>query len=413
MFARMAAAYVSRISRGSRVHSFITWWGDSAASTVTAEAPAGTPRSAASDGHGLSSSSSATQNVNLPGCPRVERSRRPGAPPSTLMMSSLSMRPMLALARLPLPRALWVAFIPISRRTGPLTTANGALPPVLAEQPCNPNSAAHTARTSATTTRMYSGRQPAMTAAMAIFSPLMRRRRTGSTPTISAGSIPTASRKRCTRAGVGGTIGRPSVQPLSWKSSFAAYGSSTSYVADDSGNSLIAPRTPRVTPSAPPLLFAANGEHRAVRGRYDTARHAAEEELRQPGPAVSADHNEIGALGLRQAGDLDVGQALHQETLRAHARLLGFGHERVQLLLGLRAGGRLDLVIDGGRDISLAGHGHDETEDVHHEQLGAVRRGQLDRLGEGCSRGAGEVGGMKDAPNAAHWWLLPADAGHD
>ena len=198
------------------------WCGDSAASTVTAEAPAGTPRSAASDGQGLSSSSSATQKVNLPGCPSVDRSSRPGTPPSTLMMSSRSARPIVAFARLPLASTLWVAFIPIAVRTGPLTTTNGALPPVLAVHPCSPYAGSHTARTSAITTGMYSGRHPAMTAAMAVFSAVMRRRRTGSTPTTSPAPTVAASRNRRTSSSVGGTIGNPSVQPLRWNSSFAS-----------------------------------------------------------------------------------------------------------------------------------------------------------------------------------------------
>ena len=49
---------------------------------------------------------------------------------------------MVALARLPLASALCVAFMPMRRRMGPLTTTNGALPPVLAVQPCSPNSGA-------------------------------------------------------------------------------------------------------------------------------------------------------------------------------------------------------------------------------------------------------------------------------
>src|SRR5215472_15339357 len=235
MFARMAAAYVSRISRGSRVHSFITWWGDSAASTVTAEAPAGTPRSVASGGHGLSSSSSATQNVNFPGWPRVERSSRPGTPPSTLTMISRRLRPIAALARLPLPSTLWVAFIPRAARIGPLTTTKGALPPVLAVQPWRPYSGSHTARTSAVTTGMYSGRHPAITAAMATFSAVMRRRRTGSTPITSPGARRARSRNRRTSSSVGGTIGNPSVQPFLWNSSFASWASATSWPADRSG----------------------------------------------------------------------------------------------------------------------------------------------------------------------------------
>ncbi len=96
-----------------------------------------------------------------------------------------------------------------------MTTTNGALPPVLAVHPCSPNSGSHTARISATTTGMYSGLPPAMTAAIAAFSAVMRRRLTGSTPTTSPAASPAPSRNRRTSASVGGTIGNPSVHPLS------------------------------------------------------------------------------------------------------------------------------------------------------------------------------------------------------
>ena len=79
---------------------------------------------------------------------------------------------------------------------------------------CRPEFSLH--GSTASTTGMYSGRQPAMTAAIAIFSAAMRRRRTGSTPTTSSGRSRTASRKARTSDSVGGTIGSPSVQPLSW-----------------------------------------------------------------------------------------------------------------------------------------------------------------------------------------------------
>src|SRR5207253_4899994 len=78
-------------------------------------------------------------------------------------------RPMVAFARLALASALCVAFMPIAFRIGPLTTMNGALPPVEAETPCSPYAVSHSARTTASTTGMYSGRQPAITAAIATF----------------------------------------------------------------------------------------------------------------------------------------------------------------------------------------------------------------------------------------------------
>src|SRR5690606_32088836 len=50
-------------------------------------------------------------------------------------------------------------------------------------------------------------------------------------PITSSGARRAASRKARTPASVGGTIGSPSVQPCSWKSSFAAKASSTSWIA--------------------------------------------------------------------------------------------------------------------------------------------------------------------------------------
>ena len=122
--------------------------------TVTAEVPAAAPRSWASGSHGLSSSSSAMQNVTLPGWPSVERSIWPGMVPRTFIKISRMARPMLAFARLPLARTLWRASIPSCVRIGPLTTMNGALPPVLADAPCRLYAGAHKARTIATNTGM-------------------------------------------------------------------------------------------------------------------------------------------------------------------------------------------------------------------------------------------------------------------
>src|SRR5207237_377799 len=70
------------------------------------------------------------------------------------------------------------ASIPSCRRMGPLTMMNGALPPVLDDAPCKLYSGAHSAWTMATTTGMYVGRQPAMTALTATLPAEMRRWRT-------------------------------------------------------------------------------------------------------------------------------------------------------------------------------------------------------------------------------------------
>ena len=77
---------------------------------------------------------------------------------------------MVALARLPWPRALIPEFIPMARATGPLTTRTGPTNQVVASTPCMLNSSVHTASTAASTTGRYSGRHPAMTALIATFS---------------------------------------------------------------------------------------------------------------------------------------------------------------------------------------------------------------------------------------------------
>src|SRR5947207_2636147 len=91
--------------------------------TVTADCPSGISLSCASGVHGLFSSSSAIEKVNFPGCPRVERSSSPGIAPSTLIKTRRIARPIVAFARLPLPRTLCVAFMPMSVRTGPIETS--------------------------------------------------------------------------------------------------------------------------------------------------------------------------------------------------------------------------------------------------------------------------------------------------
>ena len=71
------------------------------------------------------------------------------------------------------------------------------------------------ARTAATTTGMYSGRQPAITALMATCSAVTTTSRVGTAPSTMSGSSPATARNSSTSSGVGGTTGRPSVQPRS------------------------------------------------------------------------------------------------------------------------------------------------------------------------------------------------------
>ena len=79
------------------------------------------------------------------------------------------------------------------------------------------------ASTAAITTGRYSGLQPASTALMATFSTVTGTRFGGTSPSTSAESRAVPSSMRATRSGVGGTTGRPSLQPrsksASWMSS--------------------------------------------------------------------------------------------------------------------------------------------------------------------------------------------------
>ena len=124
---------------------------------------------------------------------------------------------------------MWRAFIPISAAIGPLTTAHSAAPPVLVSTVCRLNAASNIASSAATTTGKYSGLQPAITALIAAFSSVTPRPRAGRKPISSSGSVaPTSSSIASTRAGVGGTIGRPSVQPRPKNSSWTSCSSSVS-----------------------------------------------------------------------------------------------------------------------------------------------------------------------------------------
>ena len=60
------------------------------------------------------------------------RAETPGIISKTFITMSRMARPMVALARLPGPKTLPAAFIPMSFTTGPETMSNGAEPPVLA-----------------------------------------------------------------------------------------------------------------------------------------------------------------------------------------------------------------------------------------------------------------------------------------
>jgi hypothetical protein len=80
-----------------------------------------------------------------------------------LSSTSRSARPIVALARLPDPKALQPPFMPISRAIGPLTTSSGAAMCVVACTPFKLKALAVSARIAARTDGAYSGLQPAIT----------------------------------------------------------------------------------------------------------------------------------------------------------------------------------------------------------------------------------------------------------
>ena len=90
-----------------------------------------------------------------------------------------------------------------------------AHPPVDAVAPCTSTSGRHSAVIAAATTGRSGGRQPASTALIATFSAVTARDVTGSTAITWSGGRPAHSSIAPTRAGVGATTGRPSVQPHS------------------------------------------------------------------------------------------------------------------------------------------------------------------------------------------------------
>ena len=90
-------------------------------------------------------------------------SSSPGQPPPVFSRIMRIARPIVALARLPEPNTLWLQFIPIASRIGPLTISSGAAMWVVACTPCRLKAADVSASIAARTTGAYSGRHPAIT----------------------------------------------------------------------------------------------------------------------------------------------------------------------------------------------------------------------------------------------------------
>ena len=122
---------------------------------------------------------------------------------------------MVALARFPCPSALSPEFMPMRFAMGPLTMITGLEKQVLQVTPCRVNPGSRAASRAVSTTGMYSGRHPAMTALMATFSTVQGASSGGTRPMTSCGSRRVPPSIRRMRSGVDGTTGRPSLQPRS------------------------------------------------------------------------------------------------------------------------------------------------------------------------------------------------------
>src|SRR5262249_3256660 len=146
---------------------------------------------------------------------------RADAPPTLATMSRRA-RPMVALARHPGPNRPRPQLMSSAARAGPLTMNSGEWKVAVAETPWRSKASSLMPSTPAMTTGMYSGRQPAITALMAIFSTVARPKLGGTKAISSVASRPEPATMASTRSRVGGTTGRPSVTPRSkgvWKGS--------------------------------------------------------------------------------------------------------------------------------------------------------------------------------------------------
>src|SRR5690606_21220958 len=114
------------------------------------------------------------------------------------------------------------AFMPIASATGPLTTRSGATFSSVVCTPRRLKSGSAMARTAASTTGRYSGRQPAITAFAATFSTVATPFSGSRAPRLAVCGSGTQESISSTRPIVGGTIGSPSVQPRRRKSRFTS-----------------------------------------------------------------------------------------------------------------------------------------------------------------------------------------------
>ncbi|OYU18701.1 MAG: hypothetical protein CFE34_09050 [Rhodobacteraceae bacterium PARR1] len=95
---------------------------------------------------------------------------RPGTPPPMFVSTSRRARPMVAFALVPWPNTLVPLFRPIACRIGPWTNTTGATGWVVAWIAARLNAGLAMPLSAASSTGMYAGRHPAITALMATFS---------------------------------------------------------------------------------------------------------------------------------------------------------------------------------------------------------------------------------------------------
>ena len=138
----------------------------------------------------------------------------PGKAPPRFINISLTALPRVALLRHPGPKAPDLLLISNFLAIGPLTIIKGATGCVVGCMPIISTGFSHIAATAAINTGIYSGRQPAITALIAIFSTVASPQLGGTAAITSDGDRFVPVNILSTASSVGGMIGRPSVQPL-------------------------------------------------------------------------------------------------------------------------------------------------------------------------------------------------------
>ena len=149
------------------------------------------------------------------GQPSVLLSKSPGHAPPTFRSIIRTARPMVAFARLPEPKTLQPAFMPISFRTGPFTTMSGDAMWVVACTPFRLKWGSQSASIAARTTGAYSALHPAITMLIARTSLVRLPQRGGTRHSMRSLSPPNAATAASIFSGVGGTTGSPSEKPCS------------------------------------------------------------------------------------------------------------------------------------------------------------------------------------------------------